>query len=73
MVAKAFIRTTALGRKLTAAWQAHAGIVEERFRPTLLLAHEFAQDARSMEAKRPVSQHRDEMQDDAAKAEARED
>jgi hypothetical protein len=24
-----------------------------------------------MEAKRPVSQHRDEMQDDAAKAEAR--
>ena len=26
-----------------------------------------------MEAKRPVSQHCDEMQDDAAKAEARED
>jgi len=39
---------------------------------TLLTAHEFAQDARSMEAKRPVSRHREEMQEDAAKAEARE-
>jgi hypothetical protein len=39
---------------------------------TLLTAHEFAQDARSMEAKRPVSHHREEMQEDAAKAEARE-
>ena len=36
------------------------------------LAHEFAQDPRGMEAKRPVSQQRDEMENNAAQAEARE-